>query len=649
MAVNQLSPGVQVVEKYSFGGNKGASSTVGAYVGEFTTGPAMQPILIDTEKTLLEVFGKPNNKNAKHFLAAANFLAYTKAMYVVRAVASPVAATTGTTGQTKATNASCDVAPIYYDAGTNYDTSAYDSDAIQINNITHYTELFAAGVDSNNSLPNGKIFSYRYPGTIGNGVMVAIVDKGNIDLWNNGIAARVEDLGAIPPIPGRAAVPGLGSTFGKLPNITTTDVLHVVVIDTLGKIAGTPNTVLETYTGLSKNPTAQNYQGLSNYYINVLRDKSAHVYVCGHPANGTSTLVSGASWGADNLTPNPVFKLLQIPDDATITAADIYTHSYVLTSGSDGFVIPIGGTTPGAVSASIDMTNEIITAWDLFKDTEAVDVSLLISGNASIDVAKAVRDVAEYRRDCVAFVSVCDITDGNIIMGGNSTDRLNKATAWKTSFGNTTYSVIDTGYKYQYDKYNDAYRWVALNADVAGLCAKVDSTHDEWFSPAGLSKGQIKGVVKLAWNPNKAERDVLYPLAINAVVTFTGDGTVLFGDRTATIDPSPFDRINVRRLFIGLEKSISRSARYRLFDQNDDITRTLWKSQVEPILRDVKGRRGIEAYKVICDETNNPPAIVAANEFRGTILIKPIYSINFITLTFTAVGPDVSFETAAGL
>lgn len=207
--------------------------------------------------------------------------------------------------------------------------------------------------------------------------------------------------------------------------------------------------------------------------------------------------------------------------------------------------------------------------------------------------------------------------------------------------------MIDTGYKYQFDKYNGIYRWVALNADTAGLCARVDATNDPWFSPAGMIKGQIKSATKLSWNPNKAERDIIYPLGINPIISMVGTGTILFGDKTATGKPSAFDRINVRRLFLVLEKSIANSAKYQLFELNDEITRLQFVASIEPFLRDAKGRRGIDDYRVICDTTNNTPQVIATNNFVGTILVRAKYSINFITLNFTAVGPSVSFELAA--
>jgi phage tail sheath protein FI len=274
------------------------------------------------------------------------------------------------------------------------------------------------------------------------------------------------------------------------------------------------------------------------------------------------------------------------------------------------------------------------------------DISLFFVGNVSTLLAKYVVDsIAETRRDAVLFISLTAPTGGPVF--GTSSSKLVDATTFKTAIGNSTYTVIDSGYKYMYDKYNDKYRWIALNADIAGLCAKVDSSHDTWHSPAGYTKGQIRGAIKLSWNPNQAHRDELYKLAINSVVTFTGQGTLLFGDKTATLKPSAFDRINVRRLFLILEKSIARSAKYNLFELNDSITRLQFIASIEPFLRDVKGRRGIDQFRVICDETNNTPQVVQTNEFRASILIKPIYSINTITLTFVAVAASVSFEVAA--
>ena len=216
------------------------------------------------------------------------------------------------------------------------------------------------------------------------------------------------------------------------------------------------------------------------------------------------------------------------------------------------------------------------------------------------------------------------------------------------TYTKSSYAVMDSGYKYQYDKYNDVYRWVPLNGDIAGLCVRTDNERDPWFSPAGLNRGVIKNVVRLAWNPTKAERDELYKAGVNPVVTFPGEGTILYGDKTLLNRPSAFDRINVRRLFIVLEKSITKAARSSLFEFNDEFTRAAFVNIVEPFLRDVQGRRGIYDYRVVADTTNNTAEVIDQNQFVGDIYIKPARSINFIQLNFTAVRTGVAFEEIVG-
>jgi phage tail sheath protein FI len=310
------------------------------------------------------------------------------------------------------------------------------------------------------------------------------------------------------------------------------------------------------------------------------------------------------------------------------------------------YLFGTGSNLAGAEDDNQPTDGELQLAWNLYQVVELYDISLFFVGNASRVLSKHVVDnIAETRKDAVVFISICK-ENGDPILGTDEL-RITDAQTFKTAIGNSTYTIIDSGYKYMYDGYNDKYRWIALNADIAGLCAKVDKNQDTWFSPAGITKGQIRGAIKLAWNPKQSERDSLYKLAINPVTSFVGLGTMLYGDKTATTKPSAFDRINVRRLFLVLEKSISNSAKYQLFETNDDITRQQFIASVEPFLRDVQGRRGIQAFKVICDETNNSAQVIQTNQFVGTILVKPNYSVNFLTLNFVAVGQSVSFELAA--
>lgn len=565
MAEFMQSPGIQIVEKDASSIVVGASTTVGGTVGAFQWGPVMVPMLIDNENTLVSTFGRPDDTTFGYFFAAARFLSYANATWVVRT----------TSGHTNAVA-----------SGT----------AILIKNINDYEDSgYADGTGAVG------MFAARYPGSLGNSIKVSIADAGTYNTW------AYKDLFTGAP----------GTSDFVAAKGGSNDELHIVVIDSLGKFSGTPGTVLEKYEFVSKASDAKSFQGLTNYYANVLTNSSQYIYWMDHP---TTT-----DWGS--AAANNAFDSLV----DTVTAG--YDFDFQLTGGTDD---------------NEPTTGELSLAWDLFKNVDLYDISLFYVGNVTSEVSKYVIDnIGETRKDGVVFVTATE-TDGTPLRG-TSTTAITDAVAFKTAMGNSTYAVVDSGYGYMYDKYNDKYRWVALNSDVAGLCSRVDNTHDAWHSPAGMTKGQIKNVVKLAWNPTKAQRDELYKSAINPIVTFTGQGTMLYGDKTCTMKSSAFDRINVRRLFLTLEKTISRFAKYQLFELNDVITRQQFIASVEPFLRDVQGRRGIEAFKVICDETNNTKDVVAANEFRGTILVKPRYSVNYLTLTFTAVGPSVTFATAASI
>jgi phage tail sheath protein FI len=307
----------------------------------------------------------------------------------------------------------------------------------------------------------------------------------------------------------------------------------------------------------------------------------------------------------------------------------------------------MSGGSVGASEADLGAA-DLANAWDLFADTSSVDISLIIAGKAAgasgTQMANYIIDnIAESRKDCVVFVSP-QKTDVVRTDGAES----DSVVAFRDDLRSTSYAVMDSGYKYQYDKYNDVYRWVPLNGDIAGLTARTDQTRDPWFSPAGFNRGSIKNVVKLAWNPKQAARDVLYGKGVNPVVTFPGQGTILFGDKTLLNKESAFNRINVRRLFIILEKAIANASNVMLFEFNDEFTRAQFKNLVEPFLRDVQGRRGIYDFRVVCDETNNTSEVIDSNRFVGDIYIKPAKSINFIQLNFVAVRSGVEFDEIVG-
>ena len=309
--------------------------------------------------------------------------------------------------------------------------------------------------------------------------------------------------------------------------------------------------------------------------------------------------------------------------------------------------LPLQGGTDGNATAP----GPFQLGYDLFNNPEEVDISLVICGPHGGTVSRYVIDnLAEDRKDCVAFLSPESTDCVNV---ANIETALTNVKNYRTTTDgingkSSSYAVMDSGWKYQYDKFNDVYRWVPLSADIAGLCVNTDNVRDPWFSPAGLNRGQVKNVVKLAWNPRRAHRDELYKNGINPVVTLPGQGTVLFGDKTLQSKPSAFDRINVRRLFIVLEKAIATAAKYTLFEFNDEFTRAQFRNLVEPFLRDVQGRRGIYDFRVVCDATNNTPDVIDRNEFVGDIYIKPARSINFITLNFVAARTGVDFEEIVG-
>jgi phage tail sheath protein FI len=325
---------------------------------------------------------------------------------------------------------------------------------------------------------------------------------------------------------------------------------------------------------------------------------------------------SGSNWGSN-------------ASGTTFTAVTVPTLES-LSGGSDGSTVTVG---------------QKKTAYEKFQDAETVDIGLIIGGTCSSTHIDNLITIAENRKDAIAFVSperadVVNVTSAN-------TQTLNVIDAY-SGIRSSSYVVFDSGYKYQYDRYNDVYRYVPLNGDMAGLAARTDLIADSWYSPAGFNRGNVRGAVKLAYNPNKTQRDDLYRSRINPVVTFPGQGTVLFGDKTGLSAPSAFDRINVRRLFITLEKAISTASKFQLFEFNDEFTRANFRNIVEPFLREVQGRRGITDFLVVCDETNNTGDVIDRNEFVAEIYVKPARSINFITLTFVATRTGVSFEEIAG-
>jgi len=462
------------------------------------------------------------------------------------------------------------------------------------------------------------MFAAKYPGTMGNGIQVILIDNA-VYTWasantSNPIAKLI--LGSFPGAPGT-------STQASLKGIVN-DELHVLVLDSnTGTWTGTPNSVLEKYTYLSKLKSVVRNDGTNLYFRDAINSGSKYLWVLNTPSSVQISDPQNLDWTRDINTIAAGSNLRDLNAAALIIS---------LSGGQDDFTA-----TGGNVEA----------AFMQFLNADLYDISLVAAGDVSVATAnKLIGDLGEVRRDCVVFVSPRNSDGTPIIASGD--DGVQAIKTFKSTMTNSTYAVLDSGAKYQYDRYNDVYRWIPLNGDMAGLCARTDYTADPWFSPGGFTRGQVKNVVKLGFNPGQVERDNLYKESVNPVVTFPGQGTVLFGDKTFTSKPSAFDRINVRRLFIVLEKAIATAAKYQLFEYNDDFTRAQFRNLVEPFLRNVQGRRGIIDFRVKCDATNNTGEVIDRNEFVASLFIKPNRSINFITLNFVAARSSVSFDEIGG-
>jgi len=445
-------------------------------------------------------------------------------------------------------------------------------------------------LNSNNSNLYGP-FMARYPGNLGNSLSVAVcANTTTFNTWTyKGYFT---------------SAPGTSDFVSKAGG--SSDELHIAVVDTGGLFTGTQGTILETFPFVSKASDAS-VNGTTNYYKQVIFNNSKYIYAV-DPVDYANT---NTTWGSTSNT----------------------NFSRILSNQ----LIPLsGGTNVAPENADLE------SAYTLFENKEQIDISLVLTGDASIATQQFVIDnVVTPRTDCIALISPPKTAVVN--QSGSETTNIQ---TWLVSLSrSSSYVVADSGWKYQLDKYNNVYRWVPLNGDIGGLCVYTDTVKDPWFSPAGFNRGAIKNCIKLAWNPTKTYRDTLYAAGVNPVVSFAGQGTVLFGDKTLQAKPSAFDRINVRRLFIALEKSISTAAKFSLFELNDEFTRGQFVALVTPFLRDVQGRRGITDFKVVCDTTNNTPQVVDSNQFVGDIYIKPARSINYIQLNFVAVGTGVDFNT----
>ena len=662
-----MSPGVQVKEKDLTASIRSEPTSIGAFAGSFNWGPMNEIVTISDETQLVDVFGKPDGVNYEWWFSAANFLAYTNTLRVVRventgsknacvsgtAVLIPNTISwqvgDGTNGPFSGGEANVGewAARWAGNLGNSIKVSAcWDADGYSDNSGagaggtgvvasggTAGTTTVTFGTGEGANWAAGDLMSFptvaaekgqkyevvsvstetvtikRYPAVNAVGFVTTIAASTVATKWWQ----YYEQFNGAPGTSDYVKAAQGGLTTGV-------DELHIIVIDEDGDITGTPGTILEKFERVSKASDAVTASGDNNFYVDVLYRQSEYIYWMDYPAGATD-------WGTPAAGAGPY---------ATPTGDGIATASL----------------TGGAPATNVAPTNaQLADGYDLLKDPDTVDYNLLVAGPASVDgTASTVHaidliDMTEARKDSVVFLSPHRNAVVNV---ANSYTQTTNTTAWADALPSTSYAVFDSGYKKMYDKYNDVFRWVPLNGDIAGCCARTDAVEDPWWSPAGLNRGQIRGAVELAHNPGQTDRDELYRKRVNPVVTFPGEGTMLWGDKTALSQNSAFDRINVRRLFVTIEEAIAVAARTVLFEFNDTFTREQFVGMVNPYLRDVTARRGITDFLVVCDETNNPGQVIDNNEFRADIYVKPARSINYITLTFVATRTDVSFDEVVG-
>ena len=648
-----VSPGVQVKEKDLTTTVASEPTSVGAMAGIFTKGPVSEVVTIFSEEELVDIFGKPNGTNYEYWFTAASFLLYSNTLRVVRmqtgsgltsllnsvvsgsailiknndhyengdGVTGPFNTGTANVGEWAARTAgawantlrveACNTADGYSQTAktTTSTTMVINHPTVPLSSATDFQVGDIIYLQEANGqkyriteLVGTNATIVRYPTTSAVGVASAIASGVNVDReWR------------------------WADQFDKAPGTSqfctdrggVNDEMHIIIIDEDGEISGTTNAVLEKFENVSKGSDALQIDGTANYYVDVIFASSGYIYWMDHPAGATN-------WGT-------------LCKGTTFTVPTNAIDANSLVSG-------YGGTT-----APTEAQRQ--TAYDYFKNTDEVDINLLMAGPAAVDTGGAathgiyITDLVDLRKDCVGFISPAKEDVVNVAQAYAQT---NNVKDYFDGLSSNSYTVYDSGYKKMFDKYNDVMRWVPLNGDIAGCCARTDALEDPWWSPAGIARGQIRGAIGLAYNPTQGERDTLYRARINPVVAFPGEGTVLFGDKTGLARNSAFNRINVRRLFLTIEEACKVAARSILFEFNDEFTRDQFKAMVNPYLRDVQARRGMTDFLVVCDETNNTGQVIDNNEFRADIFVKPARSINFITLTFIATRTGVDFSEVVG-
>jgi len=641
-----VSPSVIVREVDASATVPAIATPPAAMAGIFRWGPVNDPILITSEAQLVNRFGKPTDNNFETFFTAADYLAYSNALYVVRAdddseVANADDITEDANGDivfssstfgafdAKHQGALGNSLEVAYCSSTGYEIElfgvgdiptlaqddstdqqfTFNSSALnfEVANTAQMTDLEAGDIlkVGNDSvgfqeLVVSSVVETAVNQTYGSGnTAVTVVDHYDYVINTTGKFTLAETDPNLMSFTKRWAHAGLFS--GK----PSANHLHIVVIDEDGDITGEEGTVVETFSNLSTTEGATRSDGTNKYYKTVIENQSAWIKANVIPTGGT---------------------------DPIGTAAGKLSKYESLAGGTD------------AKTESNATLAQLAFAWDELKNTNEIDINFILQGKADDDATRAnyiISNVADYRKDCVAYLSPAksDVVDATA-----TNTKMNNAIDYRNKLQSTSYAFLDSGYKYRYDKYNDKYRWTPLNGDMAGLASRVDV----WESPAGFRKGIIKNVVKLAFNPNKAQRDQLYSSDINPVMSQVGQGIMLFGDKTLLGTQSAFDRLNVRRLFIAVEKAIATAAQGFLFELNDDFTQTQFKNIVDPFLRDIQGRRGIIDFRVVSDSTVNTPTVIDQNKFRANIFIQPARSINVIELTFVATRTGIEFDEIVG-
>ena len=645
----QLSPGIVVQERdFTNSRLQETITNIGALAGPFTKGEVGVAKLITNEKELVETFGKPTADNFEYWFTASEFLNYGGNLQVARISSSSATFLTNANGvgatasgvtsvkinslSDYETNVENTVQTYRYAAknpgtwGNALTVATIDAGADQILTLASGVS-FAQGATVTNGTATGK----AYIANAGGLTKVAVV----LDTNSPKFAANTTVSGALvssvtdwydeqyaigTSVKWNSIAPRPGTSPYALSKGGFDDEIHVVVIDSTGAISGQKNTIIEKLLFLSKASDARTPEGENNFYKRVIKGRSEYIYLGSHETNYEYS-PAGAISNSDTGLASSVFKFMG-------------AKTYAFAAGTDYQTYSVG--------------NETQTYLDVFTDTETIQLDYILSGPTTAAKATSLVNLAATRKDCVAFISPkrSDLIGSDA--STTSAQKNNVVTFFESVSDSSSYAVFDNNYKYIYDRFNDVYRWIPCNADVAGLCVNTSATAEPWYSPAGFNRGNLRNAVKVAFNPTKDQRDELYAKRVNPIVSFPGQGVVLYGDKTALRSPSAFDRINVRRLFLILERTVKDFSRNVLFELNDETTRNNFTTQVSNYLRDIQARRGLTDFLVVADASNNTADVIDRNEFVADIYIKPSRSINFITLTFVATRTGVSFDEVIG-